>query len=178
MAYLVKPLVNLRREIDLRWPDRDRRTDGWLALPSQRISYGHNPDSAGRVHAIDVDSDGINPDWIIRAINRKTSGLWYIIWNRRLWSNTYDWKPYDYTGPSPHTDHMHIEVYHDSRGHDFGGSWNIAPSGVPATPPPGSPEVDWQDADALPAIKSVSQWVTSAARAATDHGAAIGTLRS
>lgn len=41
--------------------------------------------------------------------NYKRLGIWYVIWNRRIWSITYPnagWKPY--SGDNPHTDHVHV----------------------------------------------------------------------
>jgi hypothetical protein len=43
--------------------------------------------------------------------NARRLGVMYVIWNRQIWSNTSSgasWKPY--TGPSPHTDHVHVSL--------------------------------------------------------------------
>lgn len=147
MAYLVTSLVLLRKEIDNRWPNRDRRTDGWLAWPSQRISYGHNPDGKGAVHAIDVDKDGISPSWIINNIRSGGGILWYIIWNRTIWSNTRGFRPIAYTGRNPHTDHMHIEVYRTATAENYRGTWNIWPGATSAVGQAPPSETQWGAAD-------------------------------
>lgn len=42
-------------------------------------------------------------------INSKTLGIQCVIFNRRIWSAGYkNWRPY--TGISPHTDHLHVEI--------------------------------------------------------------------
>lgn len=123
MAYLAPSLRRLFNELDGIWPHRDRRTDGWIRWPKDGISVGHNPDGKGCVHAIDVDKDGINPDWIIGNIYKHTSVLWYIIWNRGIWSNTWGFTRHAYTGSNPHTDHMHIEIRQTSTAENWSGRW-------------------------------------------------------
>lgn len=123
MAYLAASLKRLFGELDVIWPGRDRRTDGWIRWPKDGISVGHNPDSKGCVHAIDVDKDGIDQMWIINNIYKNTNVLWYVIWNRGIWSNTWGFTRHDYTGSNPHTDHMHIEIRQTSTAENWSGSW-------------------------------------------------------
>lgn len=178
MATLAPSLVRLRAEIDDRWPNRDRRTDGWYADPRIRISYGHNPDARGRVHAIDVDRDGINPDWIIDHIHRSGTGLWYIIWNRRLWSMTHGWVPYAYHGPSPHTDHTHIEIRHTDAAFYYAGAWGIAAEGqgtIGTVPPPAN---QWGTADPLSEIIASANHLQGAGDLTYGYGSAIADLRN
>lgn len=139
MAELARSLARLFVEINDRWPNRDHRTDGWYADPNVRTSKGHNPGHRGLSHAIDVDDDGIDESWIISHITKNDKVLWYIIWNRKLYSNTYDWVPRAYTGSNPHTDHMHIEIYQTTTAEDWTGYWGISPSGTtPGQNPPPS----------------------------------------
>lgn len=108
--YLAPSLVALRREIDQRWPHRDRRSDGWLgdAAHSARQS-DHNPDARGMVHALDVDKDGIDVAALLAAAigDRR---VWYVIHNRQIWSRTYGWDARPYTGANAHTEHVHISI--------------------------------------------------------------------
>lgn len=134
---LAPSLGRLFKEIDARWPNRDRRTDGWYASPTVRKSKGHNPGHNGYSHAIDVDDDGISEDWIINHIYKSGGVLWYIIWNRWLYSNTYHWIPQPYHGKNPHTDHMHIEIYQTTTAEQFGGWWGIRPTKDPGEQPGG-----------------------------------------
>lgn len=153
MAKLATSLVNLRKEIDVHWPNRDRRTDGWYANPRDRISYGHNPDLFGNVHAIDVDKDGINPDWIVSHIYRKGGVLWYVIWNRKIWSVDYGWKPRAYYGKSPHTDHMHIEIKHTPGARGYRGSWGVKAGGASTIGTAPGSGTEWGTADYLAQVE-------------------------
>lgn len=135
---LAPSLDRLFNEIDAKWPKRDRRTDGWYNPNSTGIGHrlGHN----GLVHAIDVDADGISPSWIIRNMYHSKSVLWYVISNRTIWSNTYNFDSFYYGGSNPHTDHMHIEIYHSTTAEKYSGDWGIAPgkSGFGSAPQPES----------------------------------------
>lgn len=57
--------------------------------------------------AIDVPATGDKGDsiasWVIQ--NSARLGVTYVIWDRHIWQND-TWK--NYSGPSPHTDHVHI----------------------------------------------------------------------
>ncbi len=123
MAYLAASLKRLFVDIDEVWPGRTRKIDGWLRWPSQGISKGHNPDGKGCVHAIDVDRRGIDPDWLCDALYHSSNVTWYVIWNRRIRSNTYGWTWRSYTGSNPHTDHIHIEIYQTSTAENYSGEW-------------------------------------------------------
>lgn len=125
MATLAPSLRRLFNELDATWPNRDRRTDGWYRPVSVGISVGHNPGHNGLVHAIDVDKDGIDQMWIINNIYKHTSVLWYIIWNRGIWSNTWGFTRHNYTGSNPHTDHMHIEIRQTTVAENYAGGWRI-----------------------------------------------------
>ena len=58
--WLSKSAVQLREQIDDCFPDRDRRSDGWIA-DARHMSAGtksdHIPAKNGAVRAIDVDKD-------------------------------------------------------------------------------------------------------------------------
>lgn len=138
--YLAKSLDNLFNEIDARWPDRDRRTDGWFT--DQRETYGHNRTERGLCHAIDVDDDGIDEEFIMSNLYRGGDVLWYWIWDRKLYSRKRGFEPVPYTGPSAHTDHMHIEIHHTVKAEDYNGPWGIAPP-----PSTGDPDMAFDDTD-------------------------------
>jgi hypothetical protein len=48
-------------------------------------------------------------NWLVQ--NAEAIGVQYIIWNRVQWTGSRKGrKDRDYTGPSPHTDHIHVEL--------------------------------------------------------------------
>ncbi|HEY9416104.1 MAG TPA: hypothetical protein VIQ30_15190 [Pseudonocardia sp.] len=115
--YLAASLVALRTEVNRRWPNRDKSSDGAKGddAHAQRVS-DHNPDwsAGGVVRAVDVDKDGIDVQQLLDAVIRDPR-VAYVIWNRRIASATddgqpWDWEPYD--GPNPHTSHVHISIKH------------------------------------------------------------------
>lgn len=135
--YLAPSLDRLFNEIDSRWPNRDRRTDGWYRSPSVGISVGHNRGARGLVHAIDVDDDGIDENFIMRSIYKGGGVLRYWIWNRQIYHVRDNWQPKPYNGPSPHTDHMHIEINQTVTAENYKGHWGIV-SGTGGGNIPGS----------------------------------------
>ena len=117
---LCKAGQQLREQFDDTFPDRDRRSDGWIgdtrhsARPSD-----HNPDKAtGMVRAIDIDRDvhkGGKPDLMpdiadqIRlAAKRGDKRISYIIFNGRIASARMGWRFRKYKGSNPHVAHCHI----------------------------------------------------------------------
>lgn len=111
--YLAPSLIALRAELNERWPNRDTASDGWIGDPahSSRIS-DHNPDGKGCVHAIDVDIDGINVDSLLKQVIGDPR-VWYVIFNRRIYSRTYGWAALVYNGTNPHTAHVHISIRYE-----------------------------------------------------------------
>lgn len=57
MARLVAAGVTLREQFNQRWPNRDKRSDGWIADGNHDPASFHQPDAAGFVRAIDLDED-------------------------------------------------------------------------------------------------------------------------
>ena len=127
----------MRREIDRRYPERDKRSDGAVGDTShQARPSDHNPDLSsnppGVVRAIDIDKDlsRLDPKAMdklaerIRRTARKDDRITYIIWNGRIASSQrnnlgrrWGWRPY--TGPNPHNQHIHVSFAkhadHDGR---------------------------------------------------------------
>jgi hypothetical protein len=110
----------LREQFDDSFPDRDRRSDGWIgdtrhsARPSD-----HNPDKAsGMVRAIDVDRDvsghakpDLMPDiadQIRLAAKAGDKRIAYVIFNGRIASSRMGWRWRKYSGINPHNHHCHI----------------------------------------------------------------------
>jgi peptidoglycan hydrolase-like protein with peptidoglycan-binding domain len=135
MAVLAGNLANLRREINARWPHRDKKSDGWIADAAHPSTSDHQPDSRGVVHAIDVDVDGIDPKLLVKkAIAHPTTK--YVIWNRTIWSRSHGFEARKYTGEDPHTSHVHISGRSGREFETNGKAWGLAEgvAKVPASP--------------------------------------------
>jgi hypothetical protein len=111
MAYYLAPsLVNLRSEVNRRWPKRSKSSDGWLGDTAHKNRKSeHNPDSKGCVHAIDITAQGIDPRVLISSAIKHPS-TWYVIYNGVIYSRTYGFKPKKYTGSNPHKTHIHVSI--------------------------------------------------------------------
>jgi hypothetical protein len=146
--YLAPSLIALGNEINARWPSRDTASDGAIGDAShQARTSDHNPDwsAGGVVRAIDVDNDGIDVQELLDA----TIGdqrVWYVIWDRHIYSRTYNWQKSPYTGADPHTGHLHISINHTQAAETDTSKWFV----VKPTPPKDTedPLMALTDADA------------------------------
>jgi hypothetical protein len=129
-------LLRLRRDLDRRWPNRDRRTDGFIGDEAHcggpNPTSNHCPNSADVVRAFDIDVDGIPSAWLaehVRKLGKRGDGRLanggYVIYNRRIASSTQDWRWRHYTGDNPHTDHIHVSVSENSSGYDKENGWGV-----------------------------------------------------
>lgn len=151
--HLAPSLVELFNEIDARWPNRSKASDGWIgdASHAARVS-DHNPDYkvGGVIRAIDVTRQGIDVDALLAAVVRDER-VWYVITNRRIASRTYGWvwKPYD--GANPHLEHVHISIEHTRPAETGTAKWFTSPGKTPGKTSPAKPEVPemLSDADKL-----------------------------
>lgn len=134
--YLAPSLVALRTEINRRWPNRDKASDGALGDASHQARVSdHNPDwsAGGVVRAIDVDKDGID----VQAVLDATIGdqrIHYVIWDRHIWSVTYGWVKQAYDGADPHTGHVHISIQHTKAAETDTSRWLTEEDDMPYTP--------------------------------------------
>lgn len=126
---LCKAGQQLREQIDDAFPDRDRKSDGWIgdAAHSNRKS-DHNPDpSNGIVRAIDVDKDldsrpstGAYLADQIRQCAKKDKRISYVIYAGKIASAKSFWRWRTYSGVNSHHAHIHISF---SKKGDQNGSW-------------------------------------------------------
>lgn len=131
---LVKPLVNLRSQLNTRFSDRDKASDGWIGdYQHQTGTSGHNPDdtagggnaewegdadSVQDVRAIDVDKDlrdvyGWTMErfiqWFIGRLREgEFQNIRYVIFNKRIWHRRDGFATHEYTGSNPHDKHAHF----------------------------------------------------------------------
>jgi hypothetical protein len=108
--------VTLREQINRAFPNRDRRSDGWVGDTSHSARKSdHNPTSEGWVRAIDVDaniSDDPKTSYVLanqlRLLARRDRRLSYIIYSGKIASRRSLWRWRKYTGVNPHNTHIHI----------------------------------------------------------------------
>jgi hypothetical protein len=122
---LSKAAQQLREQFDDTFPDRDRRSDGWIA-DARHVAAGtsdHIPcPKTGTVRAIDVDRDvykngkpDLMPDianQIRLAAKRGEKRISYIIFDRRIASSRMGWRWRKYKGSNPHVAHCHVSFTH------------------------------------------------------------------
>lgn len=141
---LAPSLAVLRDEVNRRWPQRSKRSDGTIgdAAHSARRSE-HNPDGLGIVRAIDITAAGIQPMTLVQAAIGDPR-VHYVIFNRQIWSRAHGWRPRRYTGANSHTQHVHISIRNATAERASAAvraaaaadtsPWGIASAGTP--PPP------------------------------------------
>lgn len=117
--FLAPAAVQLRDEINVMFPERDKASDGWIGDPSHAARRSeHNPcwycsgRNYGIVLATDTDIDDRDPKRNLRVmlINELIGDprVWYIISNGIIYSRTYGFRPRRYTGSNSHHKHVHV----------------------------------------------------------------------
>jgi hypothetical protein len=114
--------LKLRDQINTRWPNRDKRSDGTIGDTAHAARKSdHNPDAGGWVKALDIDADLDPKDGraaeklATDLINYARSGkpgserIKYVVFNNRIASGTYrdqfwTWRP----GAWGHQHHIHV----------------------------------------------------------------------
>ena len=123
----VAGITALRRQVDKRFPKRDKRSDGIIGDKAhQARASDHNPDARGVVHAVDIDADLLGPNGgaagrqlAVDLANQLrlyaksripgSERIKYIVWNNRIASGTYKdqfwtWRK----GNWGHEHHVHV----------------------------------------------------------------------
>lgn len=110
--YLAPSLVQLRNEVNSRWPKRSKISDGWIGDAAHNARKSdHNPDysSGGVVRALDITKAGINVSLLLKHTTNDAR-VAYVIYNHRIYQHSTGWQPYN--GPNPHTQHVHVSIAH------------------------------------------------------------------
>lgn len=130
---LAPSLRILRSELNTRWPDRDKTSDGTIGDTSHQASKSdHNPNERGRVDAIDVDNDGIDV-WAVFEHIKKHPSARYFIYQGHLYHRLRSWVPENYTGPSPHREHFHLSIDQTATAEEDTRPWGLLGDDVPLT---------------------------------------------
>lgn len=116
--WLSESAKQFRAQLDECYPDRDRKSDGWIGDARHAATKSdHNPDpKTGCVRALDIDSDICKPanttSYLAEQIRVYAKAhperITYVIYNGRIasWILNYKWRKY--TGIDPHKSHIHI----------------------------------------------------------------------
>ena len=135
MTYkLCKAGQQLRLQVDDSYPDRDRRSDGWIGDTSHKARPSdHNPNPKGIVRAIDIDRDlsgKAKPDLMPYLADqtrvcakRGDKRISYIIFAGKIASSRLGWRWRKYSGINPHNTHLHVSF--TSKGDTDGSFFNI-----------------------------------------------------
>lgn len=137
MATMARSQRILRDEyLDVKWPNRDKRSDGWIGDgahqdtgPPEQGGSDHNPNKRGAVNGLDVDKDGIHVPTVIAAMLCHQSTR-YVIFNRRIMSSTYGFKPRAYTGSNPHSGHIHRSVFQSATAENRVSGYKFITTGI------------------------------------------------
>lgn len=189
-----RSLITLRDEVYKAYNYTPARASEFVTGYKSPDNYtGHNADSNGIVHAMDLftDNNGNLPEEAgrelaekLRVIGKRTGKFYYLIHDMNpnpgqftplIAGKHTNWEWVEYAGSSPHTDHIHISTCDLFWGdpapisasvYDSTAPWGIASTINPAGSP--STSKDWFDmatkADLIAAIKE-AQGVTEVRRA-------------
>jgi lysozyme family protein len=131
MARIAKSLAVLRDQVNARWPNRSKVSDGWIGDPAHAArASDHNPNATGVVTALDITHDpahGVDAGKIAETLRQhKDPRIKYVISNSRIFSSKvspWQWRPY--TGANAHTKHVHVSVDADPALYDSAATWAL-----------------------------------------------------
>lgn len=149
---IAKSLDVLRSEVNAKWPNRRKDSDGWIGDAShQSRGSDHNAwivDGSDRVvSAFDVTHDPKSgcDAYALAAflIAKRDPRIKYIITNRKIISGKDGpnaWVPRPYNGSNPHDHHTHISVLSKKVFYDSTAPWGISEGDLPTHDLPHPPE--------------------------------------
>jgi hypothetical protein len=126
-SWLSKAAVQLREQIDDSFPDRSRKSDGWISdARHQKLKSDHNALPSGEVCALDITADlgkeANSSAYLadqIRIAGKTDKRIKYVIFNHHIASKLLNWKWRKYKGINPHTKHIHISFHPKQSGEFF-----------------------------------------------------------
>ena len=126
---LAKSLETLRSNVNAKWPNRSKDSDGTIGDESHQSSNSdHNPwvqdGGQGVVTAMDITHDpanGLSSQKLAEAlIASRDPRIKYVISNRKIASSEASpWQWRDYDGKNPHNHHVHISAKSEKASYDF-----------------------------------------------------------
>lgn len=137
--WLAPSLEIFRAELNELFPDRDKRSDGWIGDKKHAGGKSdHNPSNhpgswSGVVRAFDADNDiaaNFNGQSLVNllvplmGVHPALGSGAYLIYNRKILSTdrlAEGWRPY--SGVNPHTGHVHISVAKSATGYNSIQPW-------------------------------------------------------
>ncbi len=153
--------MTLRSEFNAVSPQRDKGADGTIGDSNHTSSSDHTPDEdssvlrdkdsdkINEVHGLDIDSSGPWPggwtwfDRTVKAIIAEERRRWldpndmcrlhYVIWNKRIYSQSNDFLGEAYPGDDPHTNHAHFSARYETRAENDTRPWGVLASIKPTT---------------------------------------------
>lgn len=150
MAFLVPSLKAVFAELNATWPNRDKKTDGWIGDKNHCPGTSdHCADSSGAVHAIDIDKDGIDPYFVIERLAQYPLVFRYFNFNYKQYHIKNDFVAKPLGGSNPHTGHVHVSIAHTDRARNYTGGYGISgppvsiPGGIPGMPTTGEEMFDY-----------------------------------
>lgn len=131
---LAKGLIKLREQINQRYPQRSKISDGSVGdLAHAARKSDHNPVN-GVVHAIDITHDpdhGVDGGLLAQALTADPRTKYVIFAGRIYKARTGQWEAYH--GPNQHNHHVHVSI--TDTGADDEHTWaldtNIPPESYP-----------------------------------------------
>lgn len=149
---IAKALLQLRAQIDTRYPGRSKKSDGGIGDTAHATrNSDHNPwvkdGKIGIVTAIDITNDpahGLQARALAQAIlDTHDERIKYVISDAQICSGTgqkepaWKWRPY--SGSNPHRHHFHISVKPEKKFYDDATRWGTKDAPPAYTPPPDLP---------------------------------------
>lgn len=124
---LALSLRTLFEQVDELWPHRTIGSDGWIGDDRhQHLPSDHNPDARGLVHAIDVTAARIEP-WVLVVAACVHPSTNYVIYRRRIFSRSHQFRARYYGEADPHTTHVHISILHTRSAETSRRDWLLWP---------------------------------------------------
>ena len=122
--WLSKSAVQFREQVDDCFPDRDRKSDGWLASlahVSRAPKSDHNPDpKSACVRALDITARLSDDKRIsayladqIRLFGKHNGRISYVIFEGKIASPILGWRWRKYKGINQRNHHIHISFKSD-----------------------------------------------------------------